>query len=86
MISFFCRIVIATLNQDDSVFHECSAIFFTPGRFKADIQCCADASRLTGGVLQQSAIGVSGLMANKALNADLQIWRFIPPVEITVTE
>lgn len=83
------------LNRNDAVFHECSVIFFTPGRFKADIQCFADttsSSHTRTSQLQQSQFySKANINVSKALNTsnrsnDTQIWRLIPPVEITVTE
>lgn len=81
------------LNRNDAVFHECSVIFFTPGRFKADIQCFADTSSnaRTSQLHQSQFYSKANINVSKALNTsnrsnDTQIWRLIPPVEITVTE
>lgn len=68
----FFRIVIPNLNRNEKVFHQCSVIFFTPGRFKADIQCRS----LNSTVPQHSILN----------NSENHVWRFIPPVEITVIE
>lgn len=47
-------------------------------RFKADIQCRSAASP------NPSAFD-NTIMASK-MNADAHVWRFIPPIEITVIE
>ncbi|XP_062549215.1 protein brunelleschi [Armigeres subalbatus] len=61
------HILIPALNKDEKAFHECSVVFFTPGRFKADIQCRS-----------LSSTGETGSSSH--------VWRFIPPVEITVID
>lgn len=71
--------LIPALNKDEKAFHECSVIFFTPGRFKADIQCRSLNS--TGDV-----VGVATAAAVAAAAASSHVWRFIPPVEITVID
>lgn len=81
------------MNRNDAVFHECSVIFFTPGRFKADIQCFADTTpqARTSQQQQPQFYSKANIHVSKALNtsnrsAESQIWRLIPPVEITVIE
>ncbi|XP_058454101.1 protein brunelleschi [Malaya genurostris] len=62
------HILIPSLNKDEKAFHECSVLFFTPGRFKADIQCRS-----------LNSTGDHG-------SSSSHVWRFIPPVEITVID
>ncbi|KAJ8935382.1 hypothetical protein NQ314_012793 [Rhamnusium bicolor] len=49
--------------------HECNVIFFTPGQYKLDIQCCAPESNIGSGTnfIQMG-----------------HIWRFTPPISIQV--
>jgi hypothetical protein len=73
---------IPSLDRNENTFHECSVLFFTPGRFKVDIQCKS----------QQSQSIISNLMREKGNqnslvslpDAQQHIWKFIPPLEITV--
>ncbi|KAG4079459.1 hypothetical protein HA402_005156 [Bradysia odoriphaga] len=67
------RVNIESLNHNTATSHECSAIFLTPGRYKADIQCCS------------KPIGVHGA-ASKLNDSDVQVWKYIPSIDITVLE
>ncbi|CAH1283288.1 unnamed protein product [Diabrotica balteata] len=51
--------------------HECNVIFFTPGHYKVDIQCCAPESLLASKVNPIISTG--------------HIWRFTPTVSFLVT-
>lgn len=62
---------ISSLSNNEVASHKCSAIFFTPGRFKVDIQCKT-----------QSASSSSGL--STVSNDTHHIWKFIPPLEVLV--
>lgn len=86
--------VVPILNRNEKAFHECSVLFFTPGRFKVDIQC-----RSLSSINPTAANAVTtSTMANEhmptvsigntvpLLNSDMHVWKFIPPVEITVIE
>lgn len=83
MFSF--SIEIPALKKGEKAFHECSVLFFTPGRFKADIQCNssrssdADITALENGDLVPYSSSTNQIMNSHT-------WRFIPPIEITVTE
>lgn len=68
------HILIPALNKDEKAFHECSVVFFTPGRFKADIQCRSLSS--TGDAAPPPP----------SSSSSSHVWRFIPPVEITVID
>lgn len=80
----FFRVAIAALNRNETAFHECSVIFFTPGRFKADIQCVSQQPLAKTASLQCQDPHFSGV--KPVSPADCQVWRFIPPLDITVTE
>jgi len=60
---------ITSLSKNDVATHQCSAIFFTPGRFKVDIQCKT----------QSSSSGMSTVS-----NDTHHTWKFIPPLEVLV--
>uniref|UniRef100_A0A6B2EIB5 Putative targeting complex trapp subunit n=1 Tax=Phlebotomus kandelakii TaxID=1109342 RepID=A0A6B2EIB5_9DIPT len=95
------EILIPFLGRSERASHECSVIFFTPGRFKADIQCSAQNSQMVsisshaaestssgGGV---SSVGgntanTSASLSGRRVSADSHIWRFTPPIEVTVVE
>ncbi|KXJ79652.1 hypothetical protein RP20_CCG000124 [Aedes albopictus] len=66
------HILIPALNKDEKAFHECSVVFFTPGRFKADIQC--------------RSLSSNGDVGSTPSSSSSHVWRFIPPVEITVVD
>ena len=61
---------ITSLSKNDVATHQCSAIFFTPGRFKVDIQCKT----------QSSSSGLSTVSSNDTHHT----WKFIPPLEVLV--
>lgn len=65
---FLHSTLIPSLSKNSTASHECSVVFFTPGRFKVDIQCKT----------QQA------LSAIPTVNNDSHIWKFIPQIEITV--
>uniref|UniRef100_A0A1S4J791 Uncharacterized protein n=2 Tax=Culex quinquefasciatus TaxID=7176 RepID=A0A1S4J791_CULQU len=80
------HILIPALNKDEKAFHECSVIFFTPGRFKADIQCRSlSSTTATTAASVDSAVVVSSSSAASSSSSS-HVWRFIPPVEITVID
>lgn len=58
-------------------------IFFTPGRFKADIQCVSHQQQQQG---SRKLAQFAGDGSYKPDVIDDQVWRFIPPLDITVTE
>lgn len=81
-ISHF-SILIKNLNRNEKAFYECSAIFFTAGRYKADIKCSkvgidSDAQQQTSKQLYYAINGING--------TDAHTWQFIPAPEITVVE
>lgn len=94
---FIFRYHIPVLGTDEKASHEISVLFFTPGRFKADIQCrslmnCAGVQQL-----QQQEKHAPPPVMIRTMNAmghgmegiggtSTHTWRFIPSVEITVVE
>ncbi|XP_059618131.1 protein brunelleschi [Phlebotomus argentipes] len=90
------EILIPFLGRSERASHECSVIFFTPGRFKADIQCSAQNSHMvsisshaaestsSGGGASSVVTGPTSMSGHR--HADAHIWRFTPPIEVTVVE
>ncbi|XP_052865925.1 protein brunelleschi [Anopheles cruzii] len=74
------HILIPSLNKDEKAFHRCSVLFFTPGRFKADIQCRSLSST------QQAPHRGDDSGAGGGPETASHVWRFIPPIEITVMD
>uniref|UniRef100_A0A1B0G2Q9 Protein brunelleschi n=1 Tax=Glossina morsitans morsitans TaxID=37546 RepID=A0A1B0G2Q9_GLOMM len=93
------RIHIPILQKDQKAHHECSVLFFTPGRFKASIQCHAKPQPIYNQSLSRSC------PVPQQMSSDLQvtlnnvniatqsyheqqehIWKFIPPIEVTVVD
>lgn len=71
--NIFSRVMLPTLDPQSSASHTCNVVFFTPGQYKIDIQCSAPEC-LSNVPVAPSIIGNS------------HVWRFIPPVEVTVNE
>ncbi|XP_035908823.1 protein brunelleschi [Anopheles stephensi] len=80
------HILIPSLNKDEKAFHKCSVLFFTPGRFKADIQCRSLSSTLQTAPQQRADESTGGLLATPGPDSASHVWRFIPPIEITVLD
>lgn len=86
-VYFLCRVHIKSLKVNETISHECSAIFFTAGRFKTSIEC-SHVGALTTEEPHHSlnAIGPTFALSSDGENLDSQVWRFIPAPEITVIE
>ncbi|XP_061511655.1 protein brunelleschi isoform X1 [Anopheles gambiae] len=81
------HILIPSLNKDEKAFHKCSVLFFTPGRFKADIQCRSLSSTLQpAATVLQRTDELGGPAAAPGPDSASHVWRFIPPIEITVLD
>ncbi|XP_034834345.1 protein brunelleschi [Maniola hyperantus] len=76
------KVVLSTLLESAKAFHECTVVFLTPGDYKIDIQCSTTEPILDEAPLvrdsQPSAQSCAGEVSH--------IWRFIPPVAISVTD
>ncbi|XP_022123809.2 protein brunelleschi [Pieris rapae] len=73
------KIVLSTLEETAKAYHECTVVFLTPGEFKIDIQCSTtepltDDPNAKDMSIQQCSGEIS------------HVWRFIPPVAISVTD
>ncbi|XP_055386029.1 protein brunelleschi [Condylostylus longicornis] len=125
------QIVIPILDKNNTIDHDCSVVFFTPGRFKANLQCRSlpisnvmnsnsllpqqshqikenigtAGNNLTNSLQRNlpsysSSLGSSNIescnvqnyadalvgLNNNNFDQNQHVWKFIPPVEITVIE
>ncbi|XP_036344710.1 protein brunelleschi-like isoform X1 [Rhagoletis pomonella] len=91
------RVSIPLLQKHAQIQHECTVIFFTPGRFKASIQCCSKpqskVGQPAGGIAQAldcsaPALQISDIVGSTSSYHEQQehVWKFIPPIEVTVIE
>ncbi|XP_017873060.1 PREDICTED: protein brunelleschi [Drosophila arizonae] len=95
------RITIPILEKYEQLDHNCSVIFFTPGRFKANIECATrpqeSDSILTRSCPEATNLSQLGKMSSPPANLNTvsssgldehqaHIWKFIPPIEVTVVE
>uniref|UniRef100_A0A6P7GIX4 Protein brunelleschi-like n=1 Tax=Diabrotica virgifera virgifera TaxID=50390 RepID=A0A6P7GIX4_DIAVI len=71
IFSLIFRRSFTELQPQAKANHECNVIFFTPGHYKVDIQCCAPESLLASKVNPIISTG--------------HIWRFTPTVSFLVT-
>lgn len=101
IIFVYCRITIPVLDKYEQSQHNCSVIFFTPGRFKTSIECatkpqqsssilsrsCPEATNLSQlETLSSPAANLNTLSASSLDEQQAHIWKFIPPIEVTVVE
>ncbi|XP_068150379.1 protein brunelleschi [Drosophila tropicalis] len=82
------RIVIPILEREDHMQHTCSVIFFTPGRFKASIECSTKPQPQLGATTSATTNKIGQLETFSASYDEQQahVWKFIPPIEVTVVE
>ncbi|XP_037709096.1 protein brunelleschi [Drosophila subpulchrella] len=89
------RIAIPILEKQEQKQHTCSVIFFTPGRFKASIECTSNpqkqleqpASLLTRSCpVETEKVGQSVMFSSSYDEQQVHVWKFIPPIEVTVVE
>lgn len=77
---------IKSLKVNEKMSHECSAIFFTAGRFKTNIECSHVGSMTTDEHHSMDALAQTYALNMDGEQIDLQVWRYIPAPEITVIE
>ncbi|XP_062121114.1 protein brunelleschi [Drosophila sulfurigaster albostrigata] len=87
------RITIPVLEKHAQTQHNCSVIFFTPGRFKTSIECVTKPQTQQKNSIPGSGSGAtnttSQLETMSTSSFDEQqahTWKFIPPIEVTVVE
>ncbi|XP_012285614.1 protein brunelleschi [Orussus abietinus] len=68
------KVMLPTLQEAGRAYHECRVVFFTAGQYKLDIQCSS----------KESTADTSTFCTELA-NAG-HVWRYIPPIEITVDD
>ncbi|XP_053610845.1 protein brunelleschi [Plodia interpunctella] len=68
------KVVVPSLAESGRAYHECTVVFLTPGEYKLDIRCSSAEPLL--------ASDDCGLCADEGGH----VWRFIPPVAISVTD
>jgi len=70
-------------------------IFFTPGRFKASIECTSNPQKQSeqpSSLLTRScpaeaeSVGQSVMFSSSYDEQQAHVWKFIPPIEVTVVE
>lgn len=102
------------MRKDEKANHECTVLFFTPGRFKTSIQChakpqqslsanatttnslfsrsCPAPQTATADHYHQTSTSLHITLNNITVGArnyheqQEHIWKFIPPIEVTVVE
>ncbi|CAG4956680.1 unnamed protein product [Parnassius apollo] len=78
------KVVLSTLMESAKAYHECTVVFLTPGEYKIDIQCST-----TEPVLEETAVikePDSQSLLQPCAGEVSHVWRFIPPVAISVTD
>lgn len=89
------RIAIPLLEKQEQKEHTCSVIFFTPGRFKASIECTSNPQKQSeqpSSLLTRScpaeaeSVGQSVMFSSSYDEQQAHVWKFIPPIEVTVVE
>lgn len=80
------RIHIKSIKVNETISHECSAIFFTAGRFKTSIECSHVGSLTPEEHHSLNAVGPTFALNSDDVKVDSQVWKFIPAPDITVIE
>lgn len=80
---YFFRVVLTTLLESAKAYHECTVVFLTPGEYKIDIQC----STTEPIVDEVPHIKDTNQVPVQSCASEIShVWRFIPPVAISVTD
>lgn len=69
--------------------HECSVVFLTPGQYKVDIQCSTSEpieENIIVSSYDNSMVEITQEISKKNIPEVNHVWRFIPPVAISVME
>ncbi|KAH8263607.1 hypothetical protein KR044_011401 [Drosophila immigrans] len=93
------RVTIPVLEKHAMIQHNCSVIFFTPGRFKTSIECVTKPQTQSQQRNSISAVGTGSVSGSTNTTSQLETmstssfdeqqahtWKFIPPIEVTVVE
>lgn len=75
--------VLTSLPESAKAYHECTVVFLTPGEYKIDIQCST-----TEPVLEDTSLRDTEhpSIIEPCSGEVSHVWRFIPPVAISVTD
>lgn len=84
LIIIFFRVVLTTLPESEKAYHECTVVFLTPGEYKIDIQCSTTEPILDEIPIIKDTDPPS--IIQPCSGEVSHIWRFIPPVAISVTD
>ncbi|KAH8249066.1 hypothetical protein KR032_005610 [Drosophila birchii] len=79
------KIAIPLLAKQEQRQHTCSVIFFTPGRFKASIECSSNPQHKQV-EHRSSTTETADMFASSYDEQQAHVWKFIPPIEVTVVE
>lgn len=74
--------VLSTLPESEKAYHECTVVFLTPGEYKIDIQC-STTEPMDEPIIKESD---HPSIITPCLGEISHVWRFIPPVAISVTD
>ncbi|XP_045451417.1 protein brunelleschi [Melitaea cinxia] len=77
------KVVLTTLLESAKAYHECTVVFLTPGEYKIDIQCST-----TEPILDEvpHIKDTNQVPVQSCASEISHVWRFIPPVAISVTD
>ncbi|KAJ2945686.1 hypothetical protein O0L34_g525 [Tuta absoluta] len=77
------KVVLPVLPESEKAYHECTVVFLTPGEYKIDIQCST-----TEPILEELSLRDSDTpsIIQPHCSEVSHIWRFIPPVAISVSD
>lgn len=74
--------VLSTLEETAKAYHECTVVFLTPGEFKIDIHCSTTEPLTDDLNVKEEQLSLVQPYSGEVSH----VWRFIPPVAISVTD
>ncbi|XP_059052611.1 protein brunelleschi [Achroia grisella] len=77
------KVVLSTLAESAKAYHECAVVFLTPGEYKIDIQCSTTEPVLDDVTIKDTD---NPAIVQSCTGEVSHVWRFIPPVAISVTD
>lgn len=78
------KVVLTTLRESAKAYHECTVVFLTPGEYKIDIQCSTTEPILEDSTIPKEPEQPS--IIQPCASEISHVWRFIPPVAISVID
>ncbi|XP_049875620.1 protein brunelleschi [Pectinophora gossypiella] len=76
------KVVLSALPESAKAYHECTVVFLTPGEYKIDIQCSTTEPILEDITIRDDTPSIIQPCTSEVSH----IWRFIPPVAISVSD